>query len=651
MLRQIGRRFVDCSVGQKLVVGFGLVSLLAVLAIAQGLQATASLLKQSGEVGEQVALDQLVLHMHAAQQAYALQPEPARLAEVERLIQAVQARLFAHSGEPASPLDELSRQLRAALDGYRAQFEGFISSRREAREAQAQMEQQADEARLQFEAVQMDMLDQVRGALDGGVLLDADPLSLAEQASTLLRELLVARSLEFAYVQNGEAAVQARWHERVQGMDTALELLHGRVDPNSAQSLAAASQALQAYRQAFERYLQSRDLSRQAGEHMEQQAQALMQPVEQAVVEGRARMQAHGDAVVLEQLSGAAVIVLLALVASLTIRGLILTPLRSTLQLARRIAEGDLGAVDLAATRKDELGQLMSTMQAMAATLRQLVMGMGAGVAGLGQASGTLAALSTQSNAIAQRQRQETEQAATAMHEMAATVQHVAHNAAQASQAATQAQQCAHNGAQVSQQASQQVQHLAKQMGQCAAAMDDLQQQIGRIDGVLDVISAIAEQTNLLALNAAIEAARAGQQGRGFAVVADEVRALASRTQASTREIAALIHALQQGSRHSQAQMHDCRDLSEQAAAWAQQAGIALADITAAVALSEQMNQQIAASAEQQSCVADEVSRNVSQIRHDAERAAQANQQTLSASQALATLEQQLRQAIAGLRT
>ncbi|WP_416340237.1 methyl-accepting chemotaxis protein [Pseudomonas sp. C11] len=276
---------------------------------------------------------------------------------------------------------------------------------------------------------------------------------------------------------------------------------------------------------------------------------------------------------------------------------------------------------------------------------------MGAGVAGLGQASGTLAALSTQSNAIAQRQRQETEQAATAMHEMAATVQHVAHNAAQASQAATQAQQCAHNGAQVSQQASQQVQHLAKQMGQCAAAMDDLQQQIGRIDGVLDVISAIAEQTNLLALNAAIEAARAGQQGRGFAVVADEVRALASRTQASTREIAALIHALQQGSRHSQAQMHDCRDLSEQAAAWAQQAGIALADITAAVALSEQMNQQIAASAEQQSCVADEVSRNVSQIRHDAERAAQANQQTLSASQALATLEQQLRQAIAGLRT
>ncbi|PKM33061.1 MAG: hypothetical protein CVV08_08775 [Gammaproteobacteria bacterium HGW-Gammaproteobacteria-12] len=181
--------------------------------------------------------------------------------------------------------------------------------------------------------------------------------------------------------------------------------------------------------------------------------------------------------------------------------------------------------------------------------------------------------------------------------------------------------------------------------------MRDLQQQVGCIGSVLEVISAIAEQTNLLALNAAIEAARAGEQGRGFAVVADEVRALARRTQTSTREIGELIEGLRQRSRHSQEQIRDCRSLSEQSAVLARQAGVALQDITAAVALSEQMNQQIAASAEQQSCVADEVSGNVGQIRQDAERVAQANQQTLVASQQLAMLEQQLRLAIAGLRT
>ncbi|MDX5993933.1 methyl-accepting chemotaxis protein [Ectopseudomonas alcaliphila] len=637
--------------GKKLLLGFGLVSLLAVSAIAQGLHATAFLLEQSQEVGERGKINQLVLQMHAAQKTYALEPEPAKLAEVQRLLQALATRLDELAGEPASRIGELSSTLRNALDGYRTQLGDFVASQRQAGEAQVLMQEQAEHARLQFEAVQMDMVDQVRGALDGGVLLDGDPLSLAEQASTLQRDLLVARSLEFAYVQTGMTTAQAGWRERVDGMDTALELLQGRVDPSSAESLAAASAALQAYRQAFERYLQSRDLSRQSAAHMEQQAQALMQPVEQAVSEGQARMQARGHAVMLGQLGGALVIVVLALAASLIIRGLIVAPLRNTLQLARRIAEGDLASVTPAHARQDELGQLLGAMQSMAATLRQLVVGMGEGVASLGRTSGALADLSTQSNAIAQRQRQETEQAATAMQEMAATVQHVAQNAAQASQAASQAQQRACTGAQVTEQSGLQVQHLAERMDQCVAAMDDLQQQVGCIGSVLEVISAIAEQTNLLALNAAIEAARAGEQGRGFAVVADEVRALARRTQTSTREIGELIEGLRQRSRHSQEQIRDCRSLSEQSAVLARQAGVALQDITAAVALSEQMNQQIAASAEQQSCVADEVSGNVGQIRQDAERVAQANQQTLVASQQLAMLEQQLRLAIAGLRT
>ncbi|MGY2436481.1 methyl-accepting chemotaxis protein, partial [Escherichia coli] len=129
--------------------------------------------------------------------------------------------------------------------------------------------------------------------------------------------------------------------------------------------------------------------------------------------------------------------------------------------------------------------------------------------------------------------------------EMTATVQEVARNAEQASQAASTADGQAREGDKVVAEAIAQIERLADEVARSTDAMAHLQQESNKIGSVMDVIKAVAEQTNLLALNAAIEAARAGEQGRGFAVVADEVRSLAQRTQDSTAEISKMIELLQ----------------------------------------------------------------------------------------------------------
>ncbi|MBL8575191.1 MAG: cache domain-containing protein [Hyphomicrobiaceae bacterium] len=75
--------------------------------------------------------------------------------------------------------------------------------------------------------------------------------------------------------------------------------------------------------------------------------------------------------------------------------------------------------------------------------------------------------------------------------------------------------------------------------------MTDLAEASSQIASVVGLIRDIAERTNLLALNATIEAARAGDAGRGFAIVASEVKSLASQTARATDDIAARVEAIQ----------------------------------------------------------------------------------------------------------
>lgn len=250
--------------------------------------------------------------------------------------------------------------------------------------------------------------------------------------------------------------------------------------------------------------------------------------------------------------------------------------------------------------------------------------------------------LSASANDNMQRQQSETDQVATAINEMTATVQEVSRNASEAATAAQSADEEAIKGRAVVTRTIDVINTLASNVDQAANVINDLNTQSNNIGVVLEVIKDIADQTNLLALNAAIEAARAGEQGRGFAVVADEVRTLASRTQKSTEEIHGMIDKLQSGAKSAVQVMENGREQAHSGVEQASMAGESLVSITNAINTINEMNTQIAAAAAEQSHVAEDINRNIINISQTASDAADAVRQTASASSALDTLAVQL---------
>ncbi|WP_213880234.1 methyl-accepting chemotaxis protein [Pseudomonas sp. dw_358] len=303
----------------------------------------------------------------------------------------------------------------------------------------------------------------------------------------------------------------------------------------------------------------------------------------------------------------------------------------------------------VASTRQDELGQLALAANTLRDFLADTFGRLKRNAEQLDGASSELHQIAHQMSVGTQEQFHRTDQVATAMTEMSATAQEVARHAIDAAQAADEADRSAQQGEQVMQATVAAITQMSLAIDTTAGVIRQLETDSGRVGKVLEVVRGIAEQTNLLALNAAIEAARAGEAGRGFAVVADEVRSLAQRTASSISEINQIIDAVQLGAIDAAKAIGNGQAQSEQSVAQVTRTGAMLERITQAVEAIRGMNRQIATAAEEQTSVAEDISRNLTEITTIAGANQHSVQRTEEASARLHELSGQLNEVTARL--
>jgi methyl-accepting chemotaxis protein len=224
--------------------------------------------------------------------------------------------------------------------------------------------------------------------------------------------------------------------------------------------------------------------------------------------------------------AGGIVGVVLAAVLAIWLTKNITRPLGEAVDLAKRVAKGDLTA-HVESNAKDETGELINALRDMNESLARIVAEVRKGTDQIASASQQIAGGNMDLSSRTEQQASSLEETASSMEELTSTVQQNAESARQANQLASSASEIAQKGGSV--------------VFEVVGTMGAINESAKKIVDIISVIDGIAFQTNILALNAAVEAARAGEQGRGFAVVASEVRNLAQRSANAAKEIKLLI--------------------------------------------------------------------------------------------------------------
>jgi methyl-accepting chemotaxis protein len=318
-----------------------------------------------------------------------------------------------------------------------------------------------------------------------------------------------------------------------------------------------------------------------------------------------------GDATIVQSnsmvLTGIVIGIIIALILGYTITRMVTTGVNKGVGIAQTIADGDL-TINVDSNlleQKDEIGQLANAMQRMVEKLREVIGSVVSGSDNIASASQQMSSSAQQMSQGSTEQASSAEEVSSSMEEMAANIQQNTDNARETEKMARQAETGIVDSSKASEQA--------------VTAMRDIAEKIS-------IIGEISRQTNILALNAAVEAARAGEHGKGFAVVAAEVRKLAERSQVAAAEI---------------------DKLSKFGVSISEEAGKKLAIIVPEIQKTASLVQEIAAASIEQNSGADQVNSAIQQLNQVTQQNAATSEEMATSSEELASQAEQLREIVA----
>jgi twitching motility protein PilJ len=309
------------------------------------------------------------------------------------------------------------------------------------------------------------------------------------------------------------------------------------------------------------------------------------------------------------------------------------------------VAEGDL--TQEATVTEDITGAIADSVNYTVEELRSLVGNVQATATRVAQTTSAVENTSTELLAASTEQLREIRETGQSVLDMAQRINHVSSQAQESAQVARASLEAAESGLQAVQDAIGGMNAIRDQIQETSKRIKRLGESSQEIGEITELISDITEQTNVLALNAAIQAASAGEAGRGFSVVAEEVQRLAERSADATRQIAALVKAIQTDTQDAVAAMERSTQGVVAGARLSDNAGTALSEIDRVSRRLADLIEQISTAASREAESANEVAGNIQHIFAVTEQTGEGTRSTAQQVRELSAMAEELRQSVA----